>query len=222
MIEDGQPLRPPRARRRLARSSRSGGRPARRRRFPRSIGRSGKLLLLLVVLPLAANVAVAHSATLGRFFEQLDTDILQFLAAARVPWLVSLARGIKSAGSGWFVTVLGIGTIVLLMVFRRWRHLLVYLASMVVLVAAGTTLYWLVTRPRPYGVTIVAPWSGFSMPSPPIMLFTAVLVGIAYTLVVPGRPRRIAGLCMIAPGGAPGARADVPGGGPPERRGLRG
>jgi tRNA A-37 threonylcarbamoyl transferase component Bud32/membrane-associated phospholipid phosphatase len=169
--------------------------------LPRSFGRSGKLLLLLVVLALAANIVVARSTYLGRFMEQLDTDFLQLLAAARVPWAVSLARGIKSAGSGWFVTVLGIGTVALLMFFRRWRHLLVYLSSMLVLVGVGTILYWLVTRPRPYGVTIVAPWSGFSMPSPPIMLFTAVLVGIAYTLVVPGKPRRIAGLCMIAPVG---------------------
>jgi tRNA A-37 threonylcarbamoyl transferase component Bud32/membrane-associated phospholipid phosphatase len=169
--------------------------------LPRPIGRSGKFLLLLVVLALACNVVVARSPHLGRTFEQLDTDFLQFLAAARVPWLVSLARGIKSAGSGWFVTVLGIGTVVLLMIFRRWRHLLVFLASMVVLVAVGSILYWLVTRPRPYGVTIVAPWSGFSMPSPPIMLFTAVLAGIAFTLVVRGRPRWIIGLGMLAPVG---------------------
>jgi tRNA A-37 threonylcarbamoyl transferase component Bud32/membrane-associated phospholipid phosphatase len=193
------PTERPSADTRLSRTSRqrrpTGAPPP----LPRPIGRSGKLLLLLTVLALALNVAVANSPNLGRFIEQLDTDFLQLLASARVPWLVSLARGIKSAGSGWFVTVLGVGTIVLLMVFRRWRHLLVYLGSMLILVAAGSSLYWLVTRPRPYGVTIVAPWSGFSMPSPPIMLFTAVLVGIAYTLVVPGRPRLVAGLIMIAP-----------------------
>src|SRR5262249_47907699 len=147
---------------RLSRSSRqrrpTGAPPP----LPRPIGRSGKLLLLLVVLALACNVVVAHSANLGRFIEQLDTDFLPLLASARTAWLVSLARGIKSAGSGWFVTVLGVGTLVLLMVFRRWRHLLVYLGSMLILVAAGSSLYWAVTRPRPYGVTIVAPWSGFS------------------------------------------------------------
>jgi membrane-associated phospholipid phosphatase/tRNA A-37 threonylcarbamoyl transferase component Bud32 len=184
---------------RLSRSSRqrrpTGAPPP----LPRPIGRSGKLLLLLVVVALALNLFVAHSPNLGRSIEQLDTDFLRALAAARVPWLVSVARGIKSAGSGWFVTVLGVGTIVLLMVFRRWRHLLVYLGGMLILVAAGSSLYWAVTRPRPYGVTIVAPWSGFSMPSPTMMLFTAVLIGIVYTLVVPGRPRLIAGLCIIAP-----------------------
>src|SRR5207302_286194 len=120
----------------------------------RPIGRSGKLLLLLVMFLLVANVSVAHYPSFGRFAEQLDTDILRLLAAARVPWLVSLARGVKSAGSGWFVTALGIGSAILLMVFRRWRHLVAFLAGMVVLVAVGSTLYWLVTRPRPYGVTI--------------------------------------------------------------------
>ena len=73
--------------------------------------------------------------------------------------------------------------------FRRWRHLFVLLGSIAVLEILGQILYNNFTRPRPYGVTIIGRWSGFSMPSPPVAIFAAFLIGVAYTLVVPGRPR---------------------------------
>jgi tRNA A-37 threonylcarbamoyl transferase component Bud32 len=98
-------------------------------------------------------------------------------------------RGIKVAGSGWGMTALGLSLVGLLMIFRRWRHLMVFLGSLFLMETMGGIVYGLLTRPRPYGVTIISGWGGFSMPSPPVASLSAILVGIAYTLVVPGRPR---------------------------------
>ena len=48
------------------------------------------------------------------------------------------ANGINSAGSGWGVTVLGLSVVALTMAFRRWRHLLVFLGSVLFLEIVGT------------------------------------------------------------------------------------
>ena len=57
----------------------------------------------------------------------------------------------------------------------------------------------MLTRPRPYGVKIIAGWGGFALPSAPVAALTAVLIGIVYSLVVPGRPRWFAKLAIARP-----------------------
>ena len=56
----------------------------------------------------------------------------------RTPWLTDVANGINVAGSGWGATVLGLSLVALTMAFRRWRHLLVFLGSLLFLEIVGT------------------------------------------------------------------------------------
>ena len=78
------------------------------------------------------------------------------------------------------------------MVFRRWRHLLVFLGALFFLEIVGQWIYFGLSRPRPYGITIIGSWGGYSAPSPPVVVLTVFLMGAVYCLVVPGRPRRYA------------------------------
>jgi hypothetical protein len=48
------------------------------------------------------------------------------------------------------------------------------------------------TRPRPYGVLIIAGWAGYSAPALSVTILAFLLMSIAYCLVVPGRPRTYA------------------------------
>ena len=48
------------------------------------------------------------------------------------------------------------------MAFRRWRHLLVFLCSLFFLEIVVQSIYRGLTRPRPYGVPIIASWAGYS------------------------------------------------------------
>src|SRR4029453_16665893 len=54
---------------------------------------------------------------------------------------------------------------------------------------AAEVLLLLASRPRPFGVTIIGHWEGYSAPSLPMGGLAVVVVGITYMLVVPGRPR---------------------------------
>jgi membrane-associated phospholipid phosphatase len=152
-------------------------------------------LLLVVVILAFAFVISAHTAWLGTG-DRANTWLLRGLADARTPWLTDVAHGVNAAGSGWGVTVLGLSVVALTMIFRRWRHLLVFVCGLFFLVLAGQWIYYGLTRPRPYGVFIIGSWGGYSTPSPPVAVFTIFLMGVVYCLVVPGRPRAYAKIAV--------------------------
>jgi membrane-associated phospholipid phosphatase len=154
---------------------------------PFAVSTAAWLGLALAVLAIAFLVSL-HSPAL-RADDRFSTWVLRLLAGIRTAWLTDIATGLKNAGSGWGVTVIGFLAVALMMVFRRWRHLLVFLCSLFFLEIVGQWIYKALSRPRPFGVPIIASWGGYSAPSPPVAVLTIFLVGIAYCLVVPGRPR---------------------------------
>jgi len=148
-------------------------------------------LLLAVVLVASAFLFSEQTAWL-RLDDRANTWFLRLLADVRTPWLTDVARGIKEAGSGWGVTAVGLSVLALTMIFRRWRHVLVFVGSLFFLVIVGQWIYFGLSRPRPYGVLTIGSWGGYSAPSPPVAVFTIFLMGAVYCLVVPGRPRAYA------------------------------
>jgi hypothetical protein len=154
-------------------------------------------LVLAVVIVACAFLFTAQTPWL-RVADQTNTWILRLLAQARTPWLTDVARGIKAGGSGWGVTVLGLSVVALTMIFRRWRHLLVFLGSLFFLELVGQWIYFGLSRPRPYGISIISGWGGYSAPSPPVIVLTVFLMGAVYCLVVPGRPRALAKAAVVA------------------------
>ena len=161
---------------------------------PFAISTAAWLILALAVLATAFLVSL-HSPAL-RVDDRFSTWALRVLAGIRTPWLTDIAVGIKNAGSGWGVTALGFLAVALMMVFRRWRHLLVFLCSLFFLEIVGQWIYEALSRPRPFGVPIIASWGGYSAPSPPVAVLAVFLMGIVYCLVVPGRPRTQAKLAI--------------------------
>jgi hypothetical protein len=148
-------------------------------------------LLLAVAIVTCAFLFSQHTAWL-RLDDRANTWLLRRLADARTPWLTDIARGIKTAGSSWGVTAVGLSVVALTMIFRRWRHLLVFAGSLFFLEQVGQWIYYGLSRPRPYGVSIIDSWGGYSAPSPPVGVLTIFLMGAVYCLVVPGRPRTYA------------------------------
>ena len=160
--------------------------------LPHPVSVTTKAWLVLAVVVLAGVIVISVRAPSLRLDDQVNTAVLRFFARARTPWLTDVASGISAAGSGWGASVMGLSAVVLMMVFRRWRHLLVFLCSLLLLELAIQFIAEGMTRPRPYGVTIIAGWAGYSAPALSATVLTFLLVSIAYCLVVPGRPRSYA------------------------------
>jgi hypothetical protein len=171
---------------RAARQRRPTGAPP---PLPHPVTVSTTAWLLLAVVILAGAVLISELTPWRRADDQVNTWILRQLAGVRTPWLTDVATGLKAAGTGWGVAA-GLSVVVLTMIFRRWRHLLVFLGSLLFLeVVAGQFIYFGLSRPRPYGVLVIGSWGGYSAPSIPVAALTIFLMGVVYGLVVPGRPR---------------------------------
>jgi hypothetical protein len=175
---------PPRERRRRRRPT--GAPPP----LPKKIGATGKLWAALSVAFVVWMLVLAIFPKARRWTDKVDTAILQRFAELRTDWLTTVMTRIDRIGTGWALTILAVGLLVALLVFRRWRHLFTFVGTIFVLEIVGQIVYNGFSRSRPYGVTIIGRWAGFSFPSPPVLVLTAVLIGVIYSLVVPGRPRR--------------------------------
>jgi len=175
-------------------------RPAPRRRrptgapppLPHPVSVTTTAWLVAVVVVLAGAIVVSLRAPSLRLDDQANAAVLRLFARARTPWMTGVANGIVAAGSGWGATVVGLSAVVLTMVFRRWRHLLVFVCSLFFLELAMQLITDGLQRPRPYGVPIIAGWAGYSAPALAVGILTLFLMGVTYCLVVPGRPRSYA------------------------------
>ena len=154
--------------------------------LPSKLGASGKGWLGLAAVLAVALVAfvVRGQPLVGA---QLETWVLRSIASLRTDWLTPGMRVLGAVGTGWSKPILGGGILVLLIVFRRWRHLFTFFASLLVAGILGLLVYLLVRRARPYGVTITGDWTGYAAPSFPILTLAVGLVGFTYSMVVPGR-----------------------------------
>ena len=146
-----------------------------------------------MVLLLAWVVACALFRDARHVTDQFDAAVLRVIAGLRTTWLTEALTEVDAWFSGWTVTVVGIGLLLALVVFKRWRHLFTFLGGVALVeLVSGDILYNGFTRPRPYDVATIGRWAGFSLPSPPVVVVTMLLLGIVYGLMVPGPARRMA------------------------------
>jgi len=132
--------------------------------LPRHLNASGKWWLgsSAVVVLLWGVGAVTGSIAL---VDLVDTRVLQAISEVRSPGLTRVAEIAGGLATPAGVQAVWLVNMVVLVAFRRWRHLLVWLGVVLLVTnladAAATTLQ----RPRAYEVEILGPWSGFAMPS---------------------------------------------------------
>ena len=81
--------------------------------------------------------------------------------------------------------------VVPLLVFRRIRHLVVYVVALGVTSQLTLVLSAVLKRPRPFGVVIDGSWNGYALPSVPLAILAASLVSVLYVLVPEGRWRQV-------------------------------
>jgi tRNA A-37 threonylcarbamoyl transferase component Bud32/membrane-associated phospholipid phosphatase len=164
--------------------------------LPKSIGLTGWLWVAAVLIIVVSGCIWLHvsAGPLDRF----DAAIARPIVALRTDWLDPLASTkMNSIGSRWGLAGLGLAVAALAIVFRRFRHLIVFLVSLALLHLALDVLIIVAARVRPLGVTQIADWEGYAAPSLPTAVLTAVLIGFAFMHVVPGKLRWYAKLATV-------------------------
>ena len=157
--------------------------------LPHHLGRTGKFWLIMVAYFVITAIGVLTFPTFLRFFERWDTERLRWLVSIRTPWLTKMALAVNVLTTSWVIRLLRWGTFAALIAFRRWRHLFVFVGAIIVLELLTYQLGLGIGRGRPLGVTILTSWTGYSTPSQPVASLAITLIGMAYTLVVPGKHR---------------------------------
>jgi len=165
--------------------------------LPHPITISTTAWLLLAVIILVGAFLFSERTPWLRVGDGTSTWILRRVADVRTPWLTGLARSVNAVGSGWTVIGVALAVVVFTAIFRRWRHLFVFLGGLFFLeIVAGQWIYFSLSRPRPFGIRIIGDWGGYSAPSAVVAAFTFFLLGAVYCLVVPGRPRTYAKIAV--------------------------
>jgi tRNA A-37 threonylcarbamoyl transferase component Bud32 len=160
--------------------------------LPRSIQPTGVwwAAAAVVLITLARITFGPARRSLGVAVTVWDDAVVRWLAGLRLPGLTGLMEAIvASTGSVGMVGALRWATVIALLGLRRIRHLLVFMGSFLAVLLAVRLAT--VDRPRPFGVELRGSWAGWAMPSRPVAILAATLVGVLYTLVPVGRWRQL-------------------------------
>jgi membrane-associated phospholipid phosphatase/tRNA A-37 threonylcarbamoyl transferase component Bud32 len=157
--------------------------------LPHEIGRTGRLLLTILVVAAVTTVAAILIGSGAAAVERVDSAFLRWLSGFRSDPLSDVMRFLDGLASRWPLRILRWGTLLALIVVRRWRHLFVFVTSLIVLELVTYSISISVARARPFGVEILTDWNGFAMPSRPIASLAVTLFGMSYALVPAGRGR---------------------------------
>ena len=191
-VEDrARPVSPPTTVRRSGRRRRPTGEPP---PLPRHLESTGVGWLLAAMTLLVLSVLVLAAGRYGRGMTLTVVDVwgLERLAAVRPLGWTSAMRVVSGVlGSIWTIKVLALSSTIVLIAYRRFRHLLVALVSVEVVTFLAIGLSAVVRRPRPFGVAVDGHWAAWAMPSRPVAYLSAVLVVMLYSLVPKGHWRQV-------------------------------
>jgi membrane-associated phospholipid phosphatase/tRNA A-37 threonylcarbamoyl transferase component Bud32 len=178
-------------------ADRDASRSKRRRRpsgqpppLPRELGAGGKFWIGALVALLAFTVFLLVTQV-GNTFEHQENVFLRWIVTWRTGWLNRLALIANALGATALTRTLRLGTLIALIAFRRWRHLIVLLISTLFVAWLVQKMGTYFLRARPLGAQIIGGWEGSSFPSRPVSELSVALVGVLYTLVPRGRWRNM-------------------------------
>jgi tRNA A-37 threonylcarbamoyl transferase component Bud32/membrane-associated phospholipid phosphatase len=195
-----QPVAPVVAAAPLGKRRRPSGEPP---PLPRHVAPSTRWLLVGIAVTAMLEIALAVQRSRA-LITQIDDAVGRALTHLRSQPVTAVMHVFEHLGSSNTIRIVGWTTIAVLVITRRVRHLLGYLALVLIVVLTSDALAVLQGRMRPAGLEIIGSWSGYANPSTPVAVLAAVAVGALYTTVPCGRWRNwgawvvgaaVAGLC---------------------------
>jgi hypothetical protein len=161
------------------------GRPA-----SRLFGRSGRIWAGLVAVSILSLLLA--STDLLRPGESVDRAVTDALTGPGTEWADSAARAAEVLGSVSGYRALWVPTVLALIWFARWRHLVVYLTTLSVVAVVAQALFGDASLPRAVRSTLTGSTQGYVVPTWPVTVFSAVATATVYVLLPGGRLRRLA------------------------------
>jgi membrane-associated phospholipid phosphatase/tRNA A-37 threonylcarbamoyl transferase component Bud32 len=161
--------------------------------LPRHLEITGVAWLLvavgLVAVFAVSFVASRHGAAV--VVTAADDRIVRWLSGLRSGWRTN-ALQVAAFPASWLAShILAWCIVVPLLVFRRIRHLVVYVVALAVTSQLTLVLSAVLKRPRPFGAAIDGSWNGYALPSVQVAMLAASLVSVLYVLVPEGRWRQV-------------------------------
>jgi tRNA A-37 threonylcarbamoyl transferase component Bud32/membrane-associated phospholipid phosphatase len=166
--------------------------------LPRQLNLSGWVWLAVAALIVAYWVLVSLLPRLALWPTVADHRVLEWLSSLRTPWVTNVMLAAGTAATATALMVVSWIALAILVLWRRWRHLFVWLGALLVVSSFTSVAGSLIKRPRPMGVEILGHWDGFAMPSKPMAILSAVGVCVLYALVPQGRLRERGKLVVAA------------------------
>jgi hypothetical protein len=122
------------------------------------------------------------------WWEARDLTINQWFVDLRNDSATTFMKAVHALGSAWFFRPLRFAIVIVLIVFKRWRHVFGALIVFVTVEIVATGLAEAIGRPRPL-VTILSSWQGYSHPAAPVAAVAATFGVIGQSLIPRGRLR---------------------------------
>ena len=160
--------------------------------LPHHLQTSGVRWLVATLVLIVAAIGVFAGGLQGLAVDVavFDAAVVGWLGGVDLPGFEAVMRGLAAISSWWVLNSVSYGLILVLLVLRRFRHLIIWLVLANLLANVGGAILGPVTqRPRPFGVEIQEGWGGWAMPALHVTFFAVGLVTILYTLVPEGRWR---------------------------------
>lgn len=152
--------------------------------LPRELKVSGIIWLVVGISTLAVWATLFAVPGSAEWWQLRDNTVLDWFVDLRSDIGTTISKVIHALGSAWAFRPLRWATLLVLIFYRQWRHLL---AAIVAFVGVDALITWLaneIGRPRPL-VEILGTWSGYSHPSAPTASL-AVTLGVMGFALLPG------------------------------------
>ena len=161
---------------------------------PAGTGWQRSVAWLAAVLVLGVTISMLLRAGIG---ERSGAELLRTIVEGAPRWLTSLSEDVDLLGGIVAVGLLRLATVIVLVVYKRWRHLVAFLVALVLTDWAVVRVLG-VERTPPEGMAPMTDHATFWFPSRPVASLTVTLVGMAVVLLPSGRSRRIGLAAAVA------------------------
>jgi tRNA A-37 threonylcarbamoyl transferase component Bud32/membrane-associated phospholipid phosphatase len=154
--------------------------------------RTGWVWLVLGAVVVVMWVVLLASSIADPLVQNADDSLLRWFEAHRGARWTTAATAVSLIGSPWLILALRWFTIGVLVLYKRWRHLIAFTA-IVIMVRTGVSLMsTALGRTRPTVVSVIGHWVGYAHPSRPVATLSVTTIAMSFALLPKGRWRDVA------------------------------